>query len=100
MLVLSVLLNIGVCVCKFPTIAWFVQSQSPPIYRLSFRLLCHEVYVGCVTFREDAKLIGCNPPDWSGAIIFLIIAIISVLSYWFMRKRFVYTLAHRDRPFE
>ncbi len=27
--------------------------------------------------------------DWSGAIIFLIIAIISVLSYWFMRKRYV-----------
>ena len=39
--------------------------------------------------REDIKLIDYNPPDWSGAIIFLIIAIISVLSYWFMRKRFV-----------
>lgn len=26
-------------------------------------------------------------PDWSGAIIFLVIAIISVVCYWSMRKR-------------
>lgn len=32
-------------------------------------------------------LLDSLTPDWSGAIIFLVIAVISVICYWSMRKR-------------
>jgi hypothetical protein len=40
------------------------------------------------TFPEDVNP-STNPSDWSGAVIFLVIAVLSVLFYWTLRKRYV-----------
>lgn len=67
-LIATVILNIGICICECPCTC-----------KLTARVLHPEM---CV-YAYDLELIS----DWSGAIIFLVIALISVLSYWFMRKR-------------
>jgi hypothetical protein len=40
------------------------------------------VYVICA-------MVYTHPPDWSGAVIFLVIALLSIFFYWSMRKRYV-----------
>ncbi|RSH81537.1 Protein pns1 [Saitozyma podzolica] len=67
-LALTVLLNIGTCISALT----FSTTTSSSSVRLS---------------RSPADLRTPSVRYWSGAIIFLVIALLSVLFYWTMRKR-------------